>query len=123
MRVIIAGSRDITDPDIVEEAIEASGFEITEVVSGGARGVDLNGMAWARRHGMDPKIFLPEWDKYPGKSAGFVRNVQMAEYAAEADGALIAIWTGESAGTRHMIKEAEKRNLKVYVHLVKPQGE
>lgn len=121
MRVIIAGSRDITAMSEVEAAIAESGFEITEVVSGGARGVDLNGMAWARKNGMEPIIFLPEWDKYPGKSAGFVRNIQMAECAAEVNGGLIAVYDGVSAGTKHMIKEAKKRNLKIYIHEVKPE--
>lgn len=123
MRVIIAGSRDITDVAIVEMAIEASGFEITEVVSGGARGVDRIGEVWGLSRSIPCKVFLPRWDKYPGKQAGFVRNIEMAEYAAETDGALIAVWMNNSAGTRHMIKEANKRNLKVYVHEVKLQGE
>lgn len=35
---IIAGSRDIEDYNIVSQAIRASGFLITEVVSGMARG-------------------------------------------------------------------------------------
>ena len=54
------------------------------------------------------KQFIPDWDKY-GKSAGMIRNKQMAEYATE----LLLIWVGESKGSAHMKKEAEKRGLKI----------
>ena len=38
MRVIIAGSRDITDYDLLQECVKLSEFGITSVVSGMARG-------------------------------------------------------------------------------------
>ena len=37
MITIVAGSRSITDYEIVKEAIEKSGFDITCIVSGGQR--------------------------------------------------------------------------------------
>ena len=40
MRTIIAGSRDITDYDLVVKGIEDSHFDIDEIVSGGHRAVD-----------------------------------------------------------------------------------
>ena len=43
MKLIIAGSREITDIRVVRKAIEESGInlsEVTEIVSGTARGVD-----------------------------------------------------------------------------------
>jgi hypothetical protein len=39
MRVVVAGSRSITNPKLVARAIEKSGFVITELIYGGARGV------------------------------------------------------------------------------------
>lgn len=113
MRVIIAGSRDIVDPGIVDEAVRESGFEITEVVSGGARGVDRMGEAWARKHGIPVKVFPADWDKN-GKSAGPIRNEEMAKYAE----ALIAIWDGYSRGTDNMIDRASAWNRKTYVRKV-----
>ena len=47
MKVIIAGSRDITDYSLVCRAISESKFDITEVISGTARGVDTLGEKWA----------------------------------------------------------------------------
>lgn len=111
MKTIIAGSRSIADPETVAAAVEASGFEIAEVVSGCCRGVDKLGEKWAEDRGLPVKRFLANWGKH-GKSAGPIRNREMAEYAD----ALIAIWDGKSRGTANMIEEAEKRGLKVFVY-------
>lgn len=115
MKVIIAGSRDIIDYAIhyVIKAIEQSKFDITEVVSGGARGIDWCGEKWAEANDVPIKRFPAQWNVY-GKRAGFIRNVEMAEYAD----ALIAIWDGESRGTRHMIHEAQKRQLPVFISMI-----
>lgn len=43
MKTIIAGSRWITDAALVYRAIDLSGFDITEVVSGASCGVDTIG--------------------------------------------------------------------------------
>jgi glycerophosphoryl diester phosphodiesterase len=110
MIVIIAGSRDIEDYQVIKNAVELSQFDITEVVSGGARGVDQTGEAWARKHNIPIKRFLPDWKA--GKSAGIMRNLQMSLYA---DG-LIAVWDGVSRGTAHMIGCARRRGLKVFVY-------
>jgi hypothetical protein len=103
MKVIIAGSRTITEYYLIENAIAYSGFKITEVVSGTARGVDRLGEIYAAKMNLPLTMFKPDWDKY-NKSAGHIRNKQMAEYA---DG-LIAIWDGISPGTKNMIENMKK---------------
>jgi hypothetical protein len=110
MKVIVAGSRSIVSYLIVAEAIEQAGLEIDEVVSGGASGVDKLGELWARKHNVKVKRFPAQWDRL-GRRAGFVRNSQMADYAE----ALIAVWDGESRGTKHMIEEMEERGKLVIV--------
>ena len=50
MKVIIAGSRDIDDYDIIDAAVKRSGYNITEVVSGTARGPDKLGEEYAINH-------------------------------------------------------------------------
>ena len=110
MKTIIAGSRTISDYAVVADAVKASGFEVTEVVSGAAQGVDKLGEIYAQKNNVSLKRFPAEWDKY-GKSAGYRRNEQMAEYAES----LIAIWDGKSKGTKHMIDIATRKNLKVYI--------
>lgn len=118
MKVIIAGSRTIHDFNLILEVIEKSGFkdQITEIVSGFAKGVDKLGAWYGEKHGIPVTPFLPDWTSH-GKAAGPIRNRQMAEYAD----ALIAVWDGESPGTANMIEEAKKRSLKLYIHNLKEQ--
>lgn len=113
MKTIIAGSRGIVDFATVQQAVEISQFNITEVVSGTARGVDKLGEDWAKLNNIEIKRFPAEWDKY-GRSAGFIRNKQMAEYAE----ALIAVWDGKSKGTKNMTHWAIKYRLKLYIHYI-----
>lgn len=113
MKTIIAGSRGIANYEVVQEAIRESKFAITEVVSGGAVGVDYLGEEWSRKNNVRMTRFMPEWTTY-GKAAGVIRNGQMAKYAQ----ALIAIWDGKSRGTLNMIEQARSKGLKVYVKRV-----
>lgn len=110
MKTIIAGSRTINDPEILLDAIESSEFEITEVVSGCANGVDKLGELYAETAGLPIKKFPADWSF--GKVAGIIRNRQMAEYADAA----IVIWDGSSRGSKNMIEESKKNNLKLYVY-------
>ena len=112
MKTIIAGGRNITDFAVVEQAAYESGFHITEVVSGTARGVDKLGEAWASMYDVPIKRFPADWAQY-GSWAGIKRNTIMAEYAD----ALIAIWDGNSRGTKHMINTAEGIGLRVYLFI------
>lgn len=110
MKVIVAGSRHCTDKDLVLAAISASGFEITEIVSGCAKGVDTIGEEIAHDTGIPVKLFPADWARY-GRGAGPVRNRQMADYAD----ALVAVLFNNSRGTANMIATATKLGLKVHV--------
>lgn len=111
MKTIIAGSRSVLEYQKIEKAISESQFFITEVVSGGAKGVDQLGEKYAQRHQIPIKKFLPDWNKF-GRRAGPLRNTQMGDYAQ----ALIAIWDGHSRGTKNMIEYATKKGLKVFIY-------
>ena len=111
MKTIIAGSRGITDIMPLYDAIRESGFEITEVVCGEARGVDAMGRWWAQHNNIPIASFAADWNR-DGKKAGFLRNLRMAQYAE----ALIAVWDGKSVGTAHMIRAARAAGLKIYTH-------
>lgn len=111
MKVIVAGSREGFVARNVFEAIEESNFSITEIVSGTARGVDRDGEYYAKLHNIPVKRFPADWDSY-GKSAGYIRNNQMAAYAD----ALIAVWDGKSPGTKSMIEIMKDWNKPVYIY-------
>lgn len=113
MKTIIAGSRTINDYALVEEAITESGFEITQVVSGMARGVDKLGELWAHYNNIGIHYCPPDWKKF-GKSAGYIRNTEMAEIAD----ALIVIIERESRGSTHMLKIATKKGLQIFCQRV-----
>lgn len=112
MKTIVAGSRTIDRHGLVRAAIVVSGWadQITEIVSGTARGVDQIGEQWAKEKRLPIKRFPAEWDRY-GKRAGYLRNEAMAQYAD----ALIAVWDGKSDGTKHMIDLAHRYGLQVFV--------
>lgn len=94
MKVIIAGSRHMPFSmyPLIQQAVDKSGFNITEVVCGMARGADMFGAKWAYENKIPVKKFPADWDKHR-KAAGYIRNAEMAQYA---DAAIIFIWDGSS---------------------------
>ncbi len=113
MRVIIAGSRTISDAFLVHRAILESGFEITEVVTGCCKGVDRLGESYARNNLLRIKYFPADWEQF-GPGAGPIRNKLMADYAD----ALILVWDGKSKGSANMLRNAREHNLLVYEKIV-----
>lgn len=113
MWTIIAGSRAITNYALIEQAVRLSGFRITKVVSGCARGVDALGERYAERHGLPIAYFRADWQRH-GNAAGPRRNEAMARYVGKG-GALVAVWDGVSRGTKNMIEVAEREGLAVFV--------
>jgi hypothetical protein len=120
LKIIIAGHRDFEDYDELLVAIANCPFEITEVVSGHAEGVDKMGERWSREVlKKEAKVFPADWTKW-GKGAGPRRNTQMAQYA---DGLLAIFKGGQNSGTWNMIKQADLRGLEVYIHYPDPTRE
>lgn len=132
MKTIIAGSRD-AGPDRAYIGIGfcwgmmvKAGMQVTEIVSGGARGPDSFGESIGADYGVPVKLMKADWDNltapgavvkvHNGKrynaKAGTDRNSAMAAYAD----ALIAIWDGKSSGTRDMIEKMKKLGKPVFVH-------
>jgi predicted Rossmann fold nucleotide-binding protein DprA/Smf involved in DNA uptake len=112
-KVIIAGGRDFKKDKNTFETLDkilSKQLKGIEVVSGGARGADAVGEEYAVSRGLNIRVFEADWDKY-GKSAGYRRNAEMANYG----NALIAFWDGASRGTKNMIELAEKKGLPIRV--------
>lgn len=114
MKLIIAGSRTLSPHrGLITEALISFGHQplgVTEVVSGGARGVDASGESWAKVFARPIRYFLPDWSAHGKKSAGPIRNAEMAEYAD----ALLLIWNGQSKGSANMKQQMERRKKPVY---------
>lgn len=118
MKVCICGSRLIKKYSDVGPVLDKhfASLPISEVVSGGCKGPDLLAETWAVKNNIPIKRFNAEWDKY-GISAGFKRNVLMADYADE----IIAFMPEniDTKGTSHTIRLAQKQGKKVYVYRVR----
>lgn len=128
MKVLIVGSRTFDDYDYMyfkfkehliryidnmrEEDRYADDFDI-EIVSGGARGADRLAEKLAYELSLKIKVFHPDW-KTHGRSAGIIRNQQMAEYCGTDQLALI-FWDSHSKGTQDMIKKAKKHGLETII--------
>lgn len=113
MKVIIAGSRDITDFGLVNDIVQPYLKNITEIVCGCAKGVDQLGWEIGQIAEIPVKEFPADWNKH-GKAAGPIRNKQMADYADAA----IVIHNG-SKGSLNMIEQMRKLKKPVLIKEVK----
>ena len=112
MKIIVAGSRSFNNYNKLKkelnkfiEDFQLDREEIT-ILSGGAKGADKLGEDYAILHKYKLIIIPAEWEIY-GKSAGFIRNLEMAKIAD----ACIVFWDGKSSGSQHMITLARKYKL------------
>ena len=105
MRCVIAGSRTISNYELIREAFTLCDWRdrITEIVSGKARGVDTLGERIAEEFGLDIKEFPADWDRYRN-AAGPIRNKEMALYCDIA----IIVMEGKSVGSKDMVKQMKK---------------
>lgn len=115
-RVIICGSREFDNKGLCFAKLDEilSKYENVEIISGQSKGADLFGEEYAQLHSLKMTIFPANWKRY-GKTAGPIRNKAMLMYALEAETIVIAFWNGSSRGTKNMIEQAEKQNVRIYV--------
>jgi hypothetical protein len=116
LKLIIAGSRSITDFGQLLEAISLSPYQslVTEIVSGNAKGADLLGERLAREQEIQLAVFPARWEEL-GPGAGFARNKEMAAYSD----ALLAVWDSVSRGTSNMIDTMKRMNKPYFVYCPK----
>ena len=102
MKLAIIGSRNLKINNLEKYIPEG----VTEIVSGGAKGIDACAKSFAKEKGISYKEFLPEYSRY-GKAAPIIRNKKIVDYADE----VLAFWDGKSRGTKSVIsyyKDADK---------------
>lgn len=109
MKLAIIGSRNLTIDDIEKYIPEG----VTEIVSGGAKGIDTCAANYARINNIKLTVFLPNYKRYGKYAAPLKRNLQIIEYSDE----VIAFWDGTSTGTDYVIKNCKKTNKKITVHI------
>ena len=112
MKTIVAGCGDFRDYDLLKKRMDEfrKDHEVTQIVSGGASGVDYYGEKYAQENDIPIQYFPADWIKH-GKAAGPIRNREMAEYGDQ----LFVVWDGKSKGTKNMIDEMNKRKKPVFM--------
>ena len=125
MKVIIAGGRRFNNYKLVKDTLDklfASLEGDIQVVSGACNtgiltynrsdgtavcGADGLGEKYARERGYPVYPSPANWELH-GKSAGYKRNEEMAQYATHC----VCFWDGMSRGTGHMIDLGKKYGLR-----------
>lgn len=129
MRVIVCGSRDWNERQVISDRLaELPRVGDTVVVHGAARGVDRMAGQEADKLGLLTDPYPADWDGYPAdaeefkrfgkKGAGRKRNEYMAYLGADL---CIAFWDGTSTGTRDMVDRATAHGIPV--EILGKQGE
>ena len=115
MRLLISGSRNHPNADIVHEVLDdlhARG-PISVIVHGdcpGDNSVDYRAKAWAIANNVEHEPHPANWAR--GRRAGPERNQRMVELGADR---VVALPHGESRGTRSLIGFARQAELPVTV--------
>lgn len=110
MKVLVCGSRHFNRYPDVERVL--SGYEISEVISGNARGADRLGERYALERGIPCRTFPADWDTF-GKAAGPIRNAQMLREGKP--DLVVAFLAPDSRGTANMIARAKRAGVNTLV--------
>lgn len=112
IRIGIVGSREFNNQKLFDETMSLikKKYNISTVVTGGARGADQMAINWANKEKIQKLIFLPSWKLYQ-KRAGIIRNGDIINHSDF----LIAFWNGTSPGTKNSIERAKKKDIPIQI--------
>ena len=95
MKYIIAGSRSLKDRELIlrtiTDIVKNNSLSITQIVSGGANGIDHFGEEWATIHHYPIKLFPAKWKDLTLRPCS-VKNGMYGPYNALPDTIVIAKW-------------------------------
>lgn len=113
IKLAIVGSRTFADKEIFDKCMSTimEKYDVIEIISGGAKGADTFGEQYATENNIPKKIYKPDWEKY-GKKAGFLRNHTIIK----ACDVCLALWDGNSNGTRHDINLCKEYDKTCFVY-------
>lgn len=94
MRVAVVGSRGLK----IDYLGELLPKDTTEIVSGGAKGIDTCAREYVLAHNIKLTEYLPDYRRY-GKGAPKRRNAEIVQNCDM----VIALWDGKSRGTKFVI--------------------
>ena len=106
MKAAIIGSRTLTLDNLEDYVLPGT----TEIISGGAKGIDESARAFALRSGLPFTEILPDYARF-GRRAPLERNL---EIIARAD-YVLAFWDDVSRGTKQVIDACREQGKRVFV--------
>ena len=107
-KIVIAGCRNYSDYEEAKSFINLCLYELHKehtivILSGTSSGADAIGERYALENDFQIEKYPADWKRF-GRSAGPIRNKQMAENFDFA----ICFWDGKSKGTKSMIDYVRK---------------
>lgn len=111
MRVAVIGSRSLVVCDLGAYLPK----DTTQIISGGATGIDTCAKEYALSHGIEYVEFLPDYSHY-GRSAPLKRNHSIVENAE----LVLAFWDGKSHGTKYTIGLCRQKGIPVRIFIPSP---
>ena len=114
MKVAVVGSRSSTVSNLGAYLPEGT----TEIVSGGAQGIDACAREYALTNGLKLTEFLPEYERY-GRNAPLKRNRAIVDYADM----VIAFWDGRSRGTKYVIGHCASKHKSLAMYMKDDNGD
>lgn len=107
----VCGSRTI---DYLNLDFYLDSQQYSQIICGGANGVDTIAELWAKRHGIECIIYRPQYKAFGRKYAPLKRDEDMVN----ASDIIIAFWDGKSKGTKYTIDYARKNGVPVQINLI-----
>lgn len=109
MKVAVIGSRGL----YIRELDKYLPPDTTEIVSGGAKGVDTSAKEYAETHNIKITEFIPDYQKFK-QGAPFKRNIEIVKYSDF----VLAFWDGKSKGTKYVIEQCQIRGVPINVYII-----
>lgn len=110
MRVAVIGSRNLTIFNLGDYLPP----DTTEIISGGAKGIDTCARNYAKANDIKLTEFLPEYSKY-GRKAPLNRNITIIE----SSDLVLAFWDGVSKGTKFVINYSKSHGIPIHIYTAK----
>ena len=110
MNIVVTGGRNYRDTHHIFKTLDELHkiHPITHLLHGDANGVDRLCGAWAISRKIPCQAMPAQWDLH-GKSAGYKRNIKMADTKPDM---LVAFPGG--TGTAHMVDTCTKRRIQIW---------
>lgn len=107
MKVAVVGSRGL----VVDNLVQYLPKETSEIISGGAKGIDTCAEEYAKKNNIKLIVIKPDYQRYK-KGAPLIRNKEIVDLAD----CVIAFWDKKSRGTKFVIDDCLKKDKKCIVY-------